>query len=104
MMEDIFDNAPAGYFSFFDDGTIYLVNQTSCSLLGYNKEELAGKNIETISTIATRIFYQTHFFPLIKMHGHAKEIFVSLQTKGSDHLPVLLNARREEDTPRPYTA
>jgi sigma-B regulation protein RsbU (phosphoserine phosphatase) len=104
MMDDIFDKAPAGYFSFFDDGTIHLVNETLCSLLGYNKAELTGNNIETIFTIATRIFYQTHFFPLVKMHGHAEEIFISLLTKTGNHLPVLLNARREEDTPRPFTA
>lgn len=95
MMQAHFDNAPCGYFSFFDDGTIYMVNNTLCTLLGYSKEELANKKVESIFTLPTRIFYQTHFFPLVKMHGHAEEIFISLLTRQGEHLPVLLNAKRE---------
>src|SRR5690606_35898861 len=34
------------------------------------------------------------FFPLVKMHGHAEEIFISLLTSAGDYLPVLLNAKR----------
>jgi sigma-B regulation protein RsbU (phosphoserine phosphatase) len=73
-----------------------VVNETLCSLLGYDKTELQGKNVETIFTLPTRIFYQTHFFPLVKMHGHAEEIFLSLRTKDNQFLPVLLNAKRHE--------
>jgi sigma-B regulation protein RsbU (phosphoserine phosphatase) len=96
MSHDFFENAPNGYFSFFDDGTIYVVNETLCTLLGYEKPELQGKNVETIFTLPTRIFYQTHFFPLVKMHGHAEEIFLSLRTKDNQFLPVLLNAKHIE--------
>jgi sigma-B regulation protein RsbU (phosphoserine phosphatase) len=96
MIEEAFDKGPGGYFSFFDNGIISLVNETCCSLLGYDKQELAEKNVETIFTLPTRIFYQTHFFPLVKMQGYAEEIFLSLLTKDGVHLPVLLNAKRIE--------
>ena len=102
MMDDFFENSPNGYFSFFDDGGLYVVNNTLCSLLRYEKHELQEKNVEFIFTLATRIFYQTHFFPLVKMHGHAEEIFISLRTKDSQDLPVLLNAKRVEGA-NPYT-
>ena len=102
MMDDFFENSPNGYFSFFDDGGLYVVNNTLCSLLRYEKHELQDKNVEFIFTLATRIFYQTHFFPLVKMHGHAEEIFISLRTKDNQHLPVLLNAKRVEGA-NPYT-
>ncbi|HYE56001.1 MAG TPA: ATP-binding protein [Chitinophagaceae bacterium] len=94
MIEQLFDNAPCGYFSFFDDRSIFLTNETFCSLTGYTKEELAGKDVETVFTIATRIFFQTHFFPMLKMHGQAEEIFITLLAKDKQHLPVLLNAKR----------
>jgi phosphoserine phosphatase RsbU/P len=103
-MKEIFDLAPCGYFSFFDDGTLYIVNETLCNLLGYQKQELEGKNIETVFTIPTRIFYQTHFFPLVKMHGHTEEIFITLLTKGKSQLPVLLNAKRVSGGTKPYTS
>lgn len=104
-MEEIFEEAPCGYFSFFDGGSLHVVNTTLCNLLGYEKEELQGKDVEILFTVSTRIFFQTHFFPLVKMQGHAEEIFISLLTKDKQHLPVLLNARREDlkETP-PFTS
>ena len=70
------------------------INETLCIALGYTKQELTGKKLDIIFTIATRIFYQTHFFPLLKMQEHAEEIFISLQTKDKEEIPVLLNAER----------
>lgn len=95
MTDHYLDTAPCGFFSFTDDGSIHLVNNTICQLLGYTREELLQQHVEFIFTLPTRIFYQTHFFPLIKMQGHASEIFVSLLTKGKIVLPILLNAKRE---------
>ena len=103
MMDDFLENAPCGYFSFFDDGRFYVLNQTLCDLLGYSKDELKDKDVESIFTLATRIFFQTHFFPLVKLHGHAEEIFLTLLSKNKQQLPVLLNAKRAGDTTR-YTS
>ena len=96
MTDSYLDDAPCGYFSFADDGILNSVNATLCHLLGYEKAELQGKNVEFIFTLPTRIFYQTHFFPLLKMQEHAEEIFISLLTKDKQHLPVLLNAKRQQ--------
>lgn len=94
MTEQLLDKAPCGYFAFTDDSIILHVNETLCALLQYQKEELTGKNVETIFTIATRIFFQTHLAPLVKMQTHAEEIFLTLLAKNGHHLPVLLNAKR----------
>ncbi len=96
MIAELFNKAPCGYFAFGDNGDIFQVNDALCDLLGYKKNELEGKNVEKIFTLATRIFYQTHFFPLVKMHGHAEEIFISLLAADSNHIAVLLNAKRVE--------
>lgn len=63
-------------------------------MLGYQKDELIGKKAETLFTVATKIFNQTHFYPLLKMQGFAEEIFVTLQQSNGESLPVLLNAVR----------
>jgi sigma-B regulation protein RsbU (phosphoserine phosphatase) len=96
MIEALLDTAPAGYFAFKDAGNLLMVNQTLANVLNYTKEELTGKDVESIFTIPTRIFFQTHLFPLVKMHGYAEEIFISLLTKKGKNLPVLLNAKRME--------
>lgn len=93
-MENHLQQAPFIYFSCCDDGRIIEVNDTTSQKLGYEKEELAGQKIEIIFTVATRIFQQTHFFPLLKMQGHAEEIFITLLTKQNEQLPVLINATR----------
>lgn len=91
-MDNHFDKLPGFYFSCTGNAILVAVNEPLCTALGYNKEELMQKKIDLIFTIATRIFYQTHFLPLLQMQGHAEEIYISLQTKNKEELPVLLNA------------
>jgi phosphoserine phosphatase RsbU/P len=93
-MSVAFDVLPCGYVSFTDDGVVKECNLTLSSWLGYLKEELERKSIERIFTLATRIFYNTHFFPLIKLHSQANEIFLSLRDKNNRDIPVLANAKR----------
>src|SRR4051812_8589295 len=103
-MESFLDTAPCCYFSFNDTGELMRVNQTICTSLGYEKEELVGRKVEIIFPIPTRIFYQTHFFPLLKMHGHAEEIFIFLLAKSGSPLPVLMNCSREENQGAVYNS
>ncbi len=97
-MNDLLNSAPCGYLAFAEDGTIVMANHTLSRWLGYMNDELAGKSIESIFNLATRIFYNTHFFPLLKLHTKAEEIFISLQTKDRNTIPVITTAEsRTED-------
>ncbi|HTF21264.1 MAG TPA: ATP-binding protein [Chryseolinea sp.] len=97
-MSNWLDVAPCGYLSFKDDGSIIYLNQTLSGWLGYSTAELLGTKVEHIFTVATRIFHNTHFFPLLKLHAKAEEIFLSLRAKNEDNIPVLASAeRRVED-------
>jgi sigma-B regulation protein RsbU (phosphoserine phosphatase) len=90
--------APFLYFSTADNGSILDVNDFLCKHLQYNRDELVGKKVDLIFTLATRIFQQTHFFPLLKMQGYAEEIYISLKRRDGEELPVLINARRSSET------
>jgi sigma-B regulation protein RsbU (phosphoserine phosphatase) len=94
-MEDYLDLAPCIYFSSTDDGTLLNVNEKLCLELNYEKKELIGGKVDVIFTMPTRIFQQTHLFPLLKMHYHAEEIFITLRKKSGDALPVLISASRK---------
>jgi phosphoserine phosphatase RsbU/P len=96
-MEGLLDIAPCGYLSFRDDGEILWVNETLSRWLGYPKTTLVGKRVDFIFTTATRIFYNTHLFPLLKLHERADEIFLSLVTRENEDLPVLINAVRRQE-------
>lgn len=96
-MDDLMDNAPCGFLIFTDDGTIRASNTTLGHLLGYSREELHALYIEKIFSVAGRIFYQTHFFPLLKLHSKVEEIYLDLRSKTGENIPVLVNAARRDD-------
>lgn len=97
-MDQRTDHSPGGYVTFDDKGIIIEVNSTLCSMLGYTKAELQGKKFESLLDIAGRIFFQTHFFPLLKMQKIVHEIFLNLKVKDSSLIPVLTSSVREENT------
>lgn len=95
-MDDILRTAPAGFLSFSDDGSILLANDRLLERVGYAREELTGRHLETILSSGGRIFYHTHFFPLLKMQGRVDEIYFSLKSKAGEEIPVLMNGIRLE--------
>jgi PAS domain S-box-containing protein len=95
-VDELLDGAPCGFLSFHDDGRIALINATLLQQLGYAREELLGRHVETVLAVGSRIFHQTHFFPLLKLHGRAQEVFLLLRTKAGDDLGALCNAVRRE--------
>jgi PAS domain S-box-containing protein len=92
----LLDTAPCGIVSFDDDSRIVYVNTTLVERLGYTREDLVGQSVETILTVGSRIFHQTHFFPLVKMHGRAQEVFLLLRARDGEDVGMLCNAVRHE--------
>ena len=97
-MDSLLDHAPCGFASVADDGCILAINRTLLDRLGYQREELEGRHVQTMLTVGSRIFYQTHLFPLVRLQGSAREIFFLLRTRDGQEVGVLCNvARREVD-------
>jgi len=95
-MDPLLDTAPCGFLSFFDGGTIVAANTTLLGWLGYALGDLNGQSVEVLLPVASRIFYQTHFFPLLKIAGKVEEVYFALRTAQGSELPVLVNAVRRE--------
>jgi signal transduction histidine kinase/ActR/RegA family two-component response regulator len=95
-MDELLNIAPGGFLRFTDKGTILLANLTLANSLGYEPEALHGKSIDCILPVASRIFYQTHLFPLLKLSGEVNEVYLSLRSQKGAEVPVLLNAVRRE--------
>ena len=93
-MDELLNKAPCGFLVFTDDGKIVEVNQTLLDLLGYEPEDLRALHIEKLFTVAARIFYQTHFFPLLKLKSAVEEVYLILRSKTGADIPVLVNAVR----------
>ena len=97
-MDDLTNAIPSGILVFDDRGIIISANRTLAEMLRYQQDDLEGKSIDTILSLASRIFYNTHFFPLIRLQSKADEIFLTLVTSDKHDIPVLSNAiRRSKD-------
>ena len=105
-MDPLLDSAPFGFLVALDDGYVEAANQTLADLLGTKKEVLISGHVDNLLTSPSRIFYQTHFFPILKLQGQVNEVYVSMRARNGDEVPVLLNARRREAAsgPRNYWA
>ncbi len=91
--EDLYDNAPCGYVSTSLDGTIAKVNATLLGWLGYDRDELVGRcRFPDLLTVGGRIYYETHFAPLLRMRGELGGIALELTTADGTRLPVLLTS------------
>src|SRR3982750_174794 len=91
-LEDLYENAPCGYLSLRPDGTIAKPNATLSAWIGFTSQELASKRFLDLLNIAGRIFYETHFAPLLRMQGFFNEVALDLIREGGRPLPVLVNA------------
>jgi PAS domain S-box-containing protein len=93
-MDDLLDRAPCGYLSFGDDGVVAEVNATLAEMVGMDRAELVGRHIDALFTVPSRIFYQTHVYPMLTLHGKVQEIYVSLRHATDEQVPVLLYGHR----------
>ncbi|MEG3985963.1 diguanylate cyclase [Microcoleus sp. S28C3] len=96
-IDELLNISPCGFLSFTDDGTIVMVNATLLQLLGHETDELRERKMDSILPTASRIFFQTHFFPLLKLHGKVEEIYFSLRSKQGSDIPMLINAVRRKN-------
>ena len=98
-LEDLYENAPCGYLSLQPDGRIVKVNRTLSAWIGIPVDQLLGKRLHDLLNMPGRIFYETHFAPLLRMQGFFNEVALDLVTSDGRKLPVLANAmeRRAED-------
>ncbi|GAA3148011.1 SpoIIE family protein phosphatase [Planomonospora alba] len=90
--EDLYENAPFGYLSTLTDGTVVRANATFLAMTGYTRADLVGRTrIHALLPVGDRIFYETHFAPLLVMQGEVREIAVELKHADGSRIPVLLN-------------
>jgi PAS domain S-box-containing protein len=95
--EELFENAPCGYLTTELDGTIVQVNRTLQTLTGYDRDALVGRRFPELLTVGGRIYYETHYAPLLRMQGWVREIAVDLVGADGAELPTLVNSVLQRD-------
>ena len=97
--EQLYERAPCGYLTTTPDGMVVKANATFSSLSGYEREELIGRRtFAQLLTAGGRIYHETHFAPLLRMHGQVAEVAFEVVRSDGERLPVLVNAVLETET------
>jgi PAS domain S-box-containing protein len=91
-LEDLFENAPCGYVSMGADGRITRANRTFEAWTGWERSDLLGKKFQDLLNIAGKIYFETHFAPLLRMQGFFNEVALDVVRQDGSTLPVLVNA------------
>ena len=91
QVQDLYDNAPAGYHSLDADGCYLQVNQTELELLGYQRDELIGKHASLIFTPESAEFFK-QTFPHFKASGQLKDVEFEVRRKDGSTFPAIVNA------------
>lgn len=88
-----FEHAPCGLVWCCSDGKIVKVNATFAQWLGYSKESLEKDfQITDLLSIGSKIFYHTHWLPLMHLQGEVMEVLIELKGANQNTIPTLLNA------------
>lgn len=95
---ELLDEAPCGFLSTLPDGEIRFVNATFVEWSGRSPEELlGGVRFQDLLTVPGRIYYETHFAPLLHMQGEVRGTACYLASPTRPPLPILLNSRLKRD-------
>ena len=96
--EDLYENAPCGYMSTLHGGLIVRANRTFFLWSGYSPDQILGhRRFTDLLPPAGRIYYETHYAPLLMMQGKVREIALELICADLSRLPVLINAALSRD-------
>ncbi len=97
-LEDAFEHAPCGYLLLEATGRVARVNTTFADWLGVPAADLQGRHFRDLLTVPSRIFYETSFAPLLRLHGALEEVALDFTGGASGKVPVLVNAAERRNT------
>lgn len=89
---DLFENAPTGSIITSADGAILRANQTFLKSTGYKSEEIIGRRFQTLLSPGGRIFYETHYSPMLVMAGRVSEVALDVIRADGSTLAILANS------------
>src|SRR3954447_12428831 len=90
--EELYEDAPCGYMSSLMDGTIVRVNRTFLRWTGLERDAVIGSGIESLFTRASRLYFETHASPLLRLDGEVHRLALEVEAAAGRTLPVLIDA------------
>jgi PAS domain S-box-containing protein len=95
--EELYEHGPCGYLALLPNGEIVKANHTFLSWTGYHLDDVMGKTLQSLLTVPGKIYYDTHYRPLLTMQGFVNELALDLVHDNGSTLPILLNSTLKRD-------
>mgnify|MGYP000639135969 FL=1 len=91
---DDFDYLPCLILITDNNGLILKANSELLALIGEQRYTVEGKSMNILFPPASRIFLQTHIWPMLCHEGRVNEIHLKLYGHDNTRIPVILNSRK----------
>lgn len=95
--EDFFEHTMNGYVTASATGVIVRANRVFARWLRQSADELVGRKLSDVFSIAGKVYYETHLRPLLKMQGFFEEVALELTAKDGSRRPVIGSALERRD-------
>ena len=89
-----FDTLPCPVLLTGRDGCVVSLNQNLLEVTGRTKDAVLNLPMEQLFPVASRIFLQTHIWPLLLRQNQVREIKLQILARDGKHVPVLVNCDR----------
>ncbi len=95
--DDLYNNAPIGYHSITQDGTIQRINEIELQWLGYQRAEIVGRmKLPVLLTVASQKIFAKKF-PKFLESGWLADLELEMVRKDGSIMPVLVQATAIRD-------
>ena len=91
---DRFDELPCPVLVTDVSGQILAVNADLLDMLGSTRDQWLHRSMEAMFPLPSRIFLQTHVWPMLFREGQVREIRLEIFDRQRARLPVLTNCRK----------
>jgi PAS domain S-box-containing protein len=93
-----YQQLPCGIILTDPDGLILQANSVFCEMVGYAMPELIKHyHWQDLLSVGGKIFYQTHYAPLLRIQGFVKEVNVDFVQKKGTKIPTMVNTGSMKD-------
>ena len=94
--DHFFDTSTCGFIITDPDGNILRINQQTALWMNSSPEAYRGRRFSDLLAVASKIYFETHLWPLVRMQGHFDEVAIELADSGNGKLPVYINGYEPE--------
>lgn len=89
-----FDELPCPVLVTDRAGNMQTVNRQLLTLVGGTQASRAGVSMEQLFPMASRVFLQTHVWPMVLREGRVREIRLQMLDESGQQVPVFVNGER----------